>query len=189
MTARPRRRSVRTAAATVAVLVAAAVLWHNLPAPSDVYRPFDVRGGIGQQVSGRLFDLTVTGVRAGQQVQAPRRPPVPALGEWMLIDADLRATSQFVLPRAELLVGANTYIPSDHFQFVQLGGELAPLITQQGSWAFDVAPALLDPSAHLTLRVWSGDSRFDSRSVVDISFGDAVRAPDPLILAPVREDA
>ncbi|WP_260764845.1 hypothetical protein [Mycobacterium sp. SMC-4] len=175
--------------ATGAVIIAAAALWHNLPAPSDVYRPFDVGATLGEQVSGRVFDLTVTGVRVGRQAQSPRRPPIPALGEWVLVDAELRATSEFVLPRAELLVGPNTYAPSDRFQFVQLGAELAPLITQHGSWAFDVAPDQLTSSSLLTLRVWSGDSRFDSRSVVKIPLRDAVRETAPLTVQPARESA
>ncbi|MGE2834649.1 hypothetical protein [Mycobacterium sp. SMC-4] len=189
MTARSKRRMMLHAVATIAVIAAAAGLWHHLPTPSDVYRPFDVRGDIGDQVSGRAFDLTVTGVRVGQQTQAPRSRPVPAVGEWVLVDADLRATSEVVVPRAELLVGPNTYIPSDRFQFVQLGAALAPLITQQGSWAFDVDPGLLTPDADLTLRVWSGDVRFDSRLVVDIPFSDAVREPGALRLSRTRESA
>ncbi|MGE2731199.1 hypothetical protein ACQI4F_17090 [Mycolicibacterium vaccae] len=189
MTAPSRRRRALQAVATIVVIVAAATVWHNLPAPSDVYRPFDVRGSIGEQVSGRMFDLTVTGVRTGQQVKAPRRPAVTALGRWVVVDAELRATRQFVLPRAELLAGPNTYLPSDRFQFVQLGGELAPLITQQGSWAFDVAPELLDPAADLRLRVWSGDSRLDSRLVVEIPMTATVAESGPLSLAATQKAA
>ncbi|BBX16595.1 hypothetical protein CRI77_24010 [Mycolicibacterium duvalii] len=189
MTARSKRRTVLHALTTAAVIAAAAALWHNLPAPSEVYRPFDVRGGVGEQVSGRLFDVTVTGIRVGQQVQAPRRPVITALGRWILVDAELLATRQEVLPSVELLVGPAAYLPSDRFQFVQLGKALSPLITQHGSWAFDVDPELLNPSTHMALRVWSGDSRLDSRLVVDIPFADAVLEADPLILPPTRESA
>lgn len=184
-----RRRRALHAVATVLVVAAAAVIWHHLPAPSDVYRPFDVHGAPGEPVSGRLFDVTVTGVRTGQEVQAPRRPPAPAAGRWVLVDTDLVATDRYVLPRAELLVGPNTYAPSERFQFVQLGGELAPLITQRGSWAFDVAPDLLNRSTMLSLRVWSGDHRLDSRVVVEIPYADAVFDDAPLTLAATKESA
>lgn len=187
MTVTSRRHRIAYAVATVAVIVAAALLWHHLPTPSKVYRPFDVHGQIGDQVSGRLFDVTVTGLRAGREVQAPRRPPASALGQWVLVDAELRATREFVLPRAELLVGANTYVPSERFAMVQLGTELAPLITQQGSWVFDVDPELLHASAELTLRVWSGDNRFDSRLVVSIPYADAAHQTAPLVLTPTQE--
>lgn len=183
-----RQRTVMHAVATVAVVIAAALVWHNLPTPSKVYRPFDVHGELEQQVSGRLFDLTVTGVRTGRQAEVPGRRPVAALGEWVLVDADLVATSQYVLPRAELLIGANTYVPSDRFGLNQLGTELAPLITQRGSWAFDVDPTLLGPSTTLVLRVSSGDTRFDSRLVVSIPFSDAV-AEKTLVLTPAEAKA
>ena len=54
-------------------------------------------------------------------------------------------------------------------------GEISPGITQRGAWVFDVAPALVAPGSPepLTLRVWVGDGRFDSRLVIAIAPDDS----------------
>jgi hypothetical protein len=51
-----------------------------------------------------------------------------------------------------------------------LMAEISPGITQRGSWVFDVAPALVAPGASepVTLRVWVGDGRMDSRLAIRI---------------------
>jgi hypothetical protein len=52
--------------------------------------------------------------------------------------------------------------------------EVNPVITQRGSWVFDVAPALLaTESDPMTLRVWVGDGRLDSRLVIRIPLDGA----------------
>ena len=102
------------------------------------------------------------------------------------IDAQAATRTDFAQPRAELLVGPNTYAPSDRFTLTGLGSELAPGIGQRGSWIFDVAPELLERRAPLTLRVWVGDGRLDSRLVV--SLPEPVAQPDgtPLSVEPAE---
>ncbi|HEY9267237.1 MAG TPA: hypothetical protein VIQ11_21800 [Mycobacterium sp.] len=185
MTAGTRLRTAAPALVTAIAVAAAAVVWHHLPEPLDVYGPLDVPGAMGERVSGRAIEMTVTGVRIGPRAQRPSKPPVPAVGEWVVVDAELSATSEFVKPNADLRVGPNTYIPSDRFLPTPLGTELAPEIEQRGSWVFDVAPDLLDGSVPVTLRVSQGDGRLDSRLVVSIPITDA-RHDDPVALQPVR---
>ncbi|PRC60750.1 hypothetical protein C6A85_16305, partial [Mycobacterium sp. ITM-2017-0098] len=48
-------------------------------------------------------------------------------------------TGSPAVPHADLLVGPNTYAPSDRFFGRTLGAEVAPGIAQEGSWVFDVA--------------------------------------------------
>jgi hypothetical protein len=189
MTLLARLRRAVPALLSVVVIAAAAVLWHHLPDMMDVEGPFDVDGSVGQPVRGRLIDLTVTGVRIGSKVRPVPRPSVAATGLWVVVDADLIATSTFVLPVAELHVGPNTYIPSDRFRPTQLGGELAPGIRQRGSWVFDVAPELIDRGAPMQIRIWHGDGRLDSRLVVSIPYTAGVRDAAPVTIGPAEAAA
>ncbi len=163
-----RLRRVLSVLATVAVIAAGSWMWHHLPDLMEVEGPFDVTGVPGEQISGRDLALTVTGARTAASVRVPPRPGVVAVGRWVVVDAQVATRTEFAQPHAELLVGPNTYAPSDRFTLTGLGSELAPGIGQRGSWIFDVAPDLLEHGAPLTLRVWVGDGRLDSRLVVSL---------------------
>lgn len=165
------RRLVAPAAALF--IVAAAVLWHHLPVPTDVYAPFDVRGGLGSPVRGRALAVTATGVRLSPTAKITVGPfvtqTVTATGLWVVVDAAVSATQASMIPSAELLVGANSYQPSTRADASSLNVPVDPGIPQRGSWVFDVAPELLEPLATpLQLRVWTGDGRLDSRVVIDL---------------------
>lgn len=185
MTAGRRRRAL-SVLLTIVVIAAGSWMWHQLPDLMEVEGPFDVTGDAGEQVNGRDLDLTVTGARTASSVRVARRPVVPAVGTWVVVDARIAARTSFAQPRAELLVGPNTYAPSDRFTLTGLGRELVPGIGQRGSWIFDVAPDLLERRAPLTLRVWAGDGRLDSRLVVSIPEPDGPPADGPLTVAPVE---
>lgn len=156
-------------ALVVAVVAAAALVWHHLPTPTDLYGPFDVRGQADETVRGRALIGTVTSVRIAPEVNS-----IPAAGTWVVVDTTVEATGATELPHAELTVGPNTYVPSDRFFGDTLGAEVAPGITQRGSWVFDVAAPLVavDARETLTLRLWAGSAMLDSRLVIDVPPGD-----------------
>lgn len=162
-------RAVLPALSVVVVVAAAAALWHHLPTPTDVYGPFEVRGEVGEAVQGRAVRATVTSVRI-----APRVDSVQAAGRWVVVDTTLEALHSTELPRADLIVGPNTYARSERFFLDTLGAEIAPEITARGSWVFDVASPLVEPGASepLLLRVWVGTDILDSRLVIDIPADD-----------------
>ncbi len=153
----------------VVVVAAAALVWHNLPTPTDLYGPFDVRGGAGEPVRGRAVIATITSIRIAPQVNS-----IKAAGDWVVVDTTLDAVDSTELPRAELIVGPNSYVPSDRFFMDSLGAEIAPGITQRGSWVFDVASPLVaqDASEPITLRVWAGSDLLDSRLVIEVPADD-----------------
>jgi hypothetical protein len=161
--------SVLPAFIVVVVVAAAAVVWHNLPNPTDVYGPFDVHASAGEPATGRGVSATVTAVRIAPEVNS-----IPAAGRWVVIETTLEGVRTTELPHSELLVGPDTYTPSDRFLGKTLGAEVAPDIVQRGAWVFDVASARLAPGAteSLTLRVWVGDGRLDSRLVIRIPVDD-----------------
>ncbi|WP_349268656.1 hypothetical protein [Mycolicibacterium parafortuitum] len=157
----------------VVTVAAAALVWHRLPTTLDIYGPFEVRGRAGEPVQGSALIATVTAVRIG-----PRLDSVPAAGMWVVIDTTLEAVRATELPRADLIVGPNTYARSDQFSLDTLGEEISPGIAQRGSWLFEVDPPLVEAgsSSPLLLRVWAGSDYLGSRLVIDIP------ADDPLII-------
>jgi hypothetical protein len=167
----------------VIVVAAAALVWHRLPTPTDLYGPFDVRGAAGDVVRGRPLTVTVTSVRIASQVNS-----VEAAGGWVVVDATVAANSSTELPHADLMIGPNTYVPSDRFFGKTLGAEIAPGIPQRGAWVFDVAAPLVadDASETIVLRVGAGSDLLDSRLVIDIPADDPriTRTDDIDLVAP-----
>jgi hypothetical protein len=162
----PDSRRALAAVGVVVTVAAAAVVWQNLPTPTDVLGPFDVRGDAGTPVTGRAVSATVTNVRVTPDVNSTE----PA-GIWVVVDVALEGTRSTELTHSQLIVGPNTYTPSDVFSPLDtLFGEISPGITLSGSLVFDVAPPLVaaDSSDPLTLLVWAGDGRLDSRLAIRI---------------------
>lgn len=162
---RPGTRHVLTTIAVILSVAAAAVVWQHLPTPTDVLGPFDVHGNAGTPTTGRAVSATVTSVRVTPEVDS-----VKPAGTWVVVDAAIEGTRSTELPHSELIVGPNTYKPTDMFFNDTLMAEISPGITQRGSWVFDVAPALVAPGASdpMTLHVWVGDGRLDSRLAIRI---------------------
>jgi hypothetical protein len=160
--------------------VAAAVLWHHLPVPTQVYAPFDVQADMGNPVSGRALAVTASRVRVGPKakfvVDRYLSTTITATGVWVVVDAAVSATYASMTPSAELLVGANSYQPSTRIEAATAGltAPVEPGIPQRGSWAFDVATEFIEPSltTPFQLRVWTGDGRLDSRLAINL------RAPE-----------
>ena len=161
----PNSRRMLTAVGVVITVAAAAVVWQNLPTPTDVLGPFEVHAEAGTPATGRAVQATVTSVRIAPEVNSAK----PA-GIWVVVNTALEGTRSTELPHSELVVGPNTYSPTDVFFVDTLMGEISPGITLRGSWVFDVAPALVAPGSSdpMTLLVWVGDGRLDSRLAIRI---------------------
>ena len=161
----PTPRRALTVLGVVVTVAAAAVVWQNLPTPTDVLGPFDVRGDAGTPATGRGVEATVTSVRVSPEVNF-RKPA----GTWIVVEVALEGTRSTELTHTKLVVGPNTYTPSDAFSLATLFGEISPGMTLRGSWVFDVAPALVAPESSdpLTLLIWAGDGRLDSQLAIRI---------------------
>lgn len=162
---RPNPRRLLSAVAVVVTVAAAAVVWQNLPTPTDVLGPFDVHGEAGTPATGRALEANVTGVRVTPEVNG-----IKPAGVWVVVDTELAGTRVSEYTHSKLVVGPNTYTPSDRFSLDTFIGTINPGITERGSWVFDVAPDLVTPerAEPLTLIVWAGDGRLDSRLAIRI---------------------
>ncbi|CAN5363330.1 hypothetical protein BH11ACT6_BH11ACT6_43810 [soil metagenome] len=176
---------------TVVVIAAAAVVWHDLPVNTEIYAPFDVTAAAGAPVSGRNITATVTGVEIASEIRPEnaRQARLDASGIWVVVTADVTAIREPGLMRTQLLVGPDTYAQTDRLlPSARLGGLMQPGIVYRGAWVFDVAPAALDAVDTVTLQVWLGDGRLDSRLSLNISVGDvdrvdSVEVPRPVVSA------
>ena len=171
-----RARLARRAAlpVTVVLITAAAMLWHHLPVPTQIYAPFDVHGSLGSQARGRSLAVTATGVRIAPKGKFSLGPhfssTMSAAGVWVVVDATLSSIESSTHPMADLVLGANTYEVSLR-PAPGYGVRVDPGLPQHGYWAFDVAPELIEPSVArpFQLRVWpGGDERLNSRVVIDL---------------------
>lgn len=159
------------ALAAVPVIALAAVGWHHLPTNVQVYAPLDVHGRPGTAVTGDTLAVTATDVGVASAVRVGYQAPLEPSGRWLVVQATVRALNETVLPKAELAVGANTYVPASEFVVARLGvHSVDPGISQRGSWIFDVPTDLIDRSVvpALALRVWTERGPFVSRVVIDI---------------------
>jgi hypothetical protein len=185
---RPDVKAALPALAVIVIIAASAVVWHSLPTPTDVLGPFDVRGEAGgAPVVGRGVSATVTSVHITKEADS-----IKPAGVWVVVSAALEGTRSTELPHSDLLVGPNIYTPSDVFFTKTFTGEISPGIIQHGSWVFDVAPALVAPGSpeSMTLRVWVGDGRLDSRLVIDIPLhGSRFSREDAVTLKKPEESA
>ena len=173
----PRRaRSVTGPVATVTVIAVAALIWHQLPTPTDVYAPFPVAGVPGAAVAGRNLTVTVTGARISSKVTADSvltPAPVSAVGQWIVVGATMLAATDPAVPRAMLIAGPNTYRPTDRLPpGTTLGAMLQPAVAESGAWVFDVPPTLLDPDDEVMLQIWDGDGRLDTRLDITLTLSD-----------------
>lgn len=179
------------ALATAVVIAAAAWMWHDLPTPDDVYAPFDVHAGMGQQATGRPIAAQVTGVRIGPRIRNQQYPPalIDAVGTWVAVDGEAMSTRADAVPTVELIIGPNTYVPTHRLGFMPMVGALAPGIAVRGPWVFDVPADLVAPGRpNMTLRVWVGDWRQDSRLVFDIPLdGPRVQRSDLIQFGPATQ--
>ncbi|TQK27687.1 hypothetical protein [Arthrobacter sp. SLBN-53] len=184
------RRSL-AALSTAAVIAAAAWTWHGLPIPDEVFAPFDVEVAMGQQATGAAVTAQVDGVRIGPRVDKTVYPPgtVDAVGVWVAVDGTAMTTRRDQVPSVELIVGPNTYAPTSRLGVVAVSGSLAPGIRASGSWVFDVPPDLVAPGRdRVTLRMWVGDWRLNSRLVIDIDLADPrVQRTDRIDIGPGKQ--
>lgn len=166
-----RTRSVLTVLTTVLALAAGAMLWHKLPASTDVFAPFDVHGSIGQRTAGRGVAATVDAVTITPTLTvAPSGQNLGATGIWVVIEGGFEAGADYALMHAELRVGPNRYLPTE--RVIAMPAVLQPGIVDRRGWAFDVAPARLDTVGTVVFGAWVGDGRLDSRLGIDIPLDD-----------------
>ncbi|HXS86140.1 MAG TPA: hypothetical protein VN741_10930 [Mycobacterium sp.] len=161
---------------TAVLITAAALLWHRLPVPTQIYAPFDVHGSLGSPVRGRTLDVTVTKVRVAPKAKFAlgqrSSSTVSAIGTWLVVDATVSALTSSEFVSADLMLGGNTYQQALRAPARGFGVRVDPGLPQHGYWVFDVAPELIQPTITGPLQVRVGadsDGRLNDRLVIDLA--------------------
>jgi len=66
-------------------IVAGAALWHQLPAATNIYAPFDVHGDIGRRAAGRGLAATVDAVVITPRLANATGKMFAATGTWVVV--------------------------------------------------------------------------------------------------------
>jgi hypothetical protein len=178
-----RAAAIGSVLGTVVTIAAAALVWHSLPVNTQIYAPFDVHAGIGVPAVGENLTGTVTAASVTPTlVSESSGKKAKATGVWVVVTTSLTTDDAPALPHADLMIGPDTYLTTDRV-IAGGGGLLQPSITQERLWTFDVAPDVLDSVSSVVLRIWTGDSRLDSRLVIDIPLtAGGVDRPESVVL-------
>ena len=80
---RPNVKAALPALSVIFVVAAAAVVWHNLPTPTDLYGPFDVHAEAGSPAVGRAVTATVTDRFFVETLKAEISPGIAQRGSWV----------------------------------------------------------------------------------------------------------
>ncbi|WP_210418503.1 hypothetical protein [Agromyces intestinalis] len=169
-TARPALTS-RTALAWlvgVGLVAAAWVVALVTPGADAVQSPFPVEASIGERVEGRNLAVTVTDVRAAEEVEIDGWS---AEGTWIVVDLEAEAvvTEEFArLALATIEQGGRTFSASERPTTSLRNSELSVGVPRAGALAFEVPADVLD-GGPATLRLGlDPDSRLDS--VIELRF-------------------
>jgi hypothetical protein len=165
----------------MAVMGMCAVVWHNLPAGSDVYAPFPVSGVVGEPARGRGIVATVTGIQIAPQLvieSAGGGERFSAVGQWVVVQTSLQSGDRPEVAHADLTVGSRVYLPTGRLPSGStLGGDIEPGFVSNGAWIFDVAPEPLgtEPSARERGTMIHGVFEKAVAEHLDLESGEALR--------------
>ncbi|MGD8166582.1 hypothetical protein ACEXOS_005110 [Herbiconiux sp. P16] len=168
-------RHALNAAALVAVLVVAGIVSHTAPTEAFWQAPIPVTGVLGEPVTGRNIQATVTGVRAADSVTASTGWTGETTGVWVVVDASVEAVvtdSGALLGTAQLQIGDRVYSASERPDYGTIAQKsLYTGIPSTGPLMFEVPRDILSEAsakdAQIQLAVDS-DPRVDSLVVVPV---------------------
>jgi hypothetical protein len=175
MTRTPWWRHVLNAAALVAVLVVARIVSHTAPSEAFWQAPIPVSGVVGEEVTGRNIQATVTQVRAADSVTASTGWTGETTGVWVVVDASVAAVVTdygALLGTAQLQIGDRVYSASERPDYGTIARKsLYTGIPSTGPLMFEVPRDILSEAAAKDAQIQlavDSDPRVDSLVVVPV---------------------
>jgi hypothetical protein len=163
------------AAALVALLGIAAVVADTAPSEAGWQAPIEVRGGLGETLTGRNVQAVVTDVRAADSVVASNGWAGTTTGVWVVVDASVSSVVDeegALLGTAVLRVGERSYSASERPDLGSIAEtSLRAGIPVTGPLMFEVPRSALSSGEGRSARIELGisrDPRVDSLLVVPI---------------------
>ncbi|MFS0734383.1 hypothetical protein ABC304_01025 [Microbacterium sp. 1P10UB] len=160
----------------LALLVAAWAVIQITPSDDAAVTPFDVSGAIGDSVSGRAFEASVTDVRLGDRAEADGWS---AESTWVVVDVTAQALLDeqgSLLGHADLIVDGVRYRASERPTSVFRTG-LSVGLPRSGSIAFEVPAGVTERSGVIELGL-TEETRLDSVVRVPVDLAELDRSPD-----------
>ncbi|KJC65634.1 hypothetical protein TZ00_02175 [Agreia bicolorata] len=165
-----------SALTVVAALVATVVVYGITPHGDDINAPFNVRGNIGDVLTGRTLTGSVTSVRLASSIDATAADSDwtgETTGTWVVVEADIAARFEpSSLYRPTLTIGDTTYYATERLSLVTLDdGSVRPGISSAGVILFEVANDQLQSADAAKAEIGinsSFQSILDSRLVTEV---------------------
>jgi hypothetical protein len=194
---RPARVTRRGALSTLTVVVAlaATVLVYGVtPHGDDINAPFNVRGDIGDVLTGRTLTGAVTSVRLASSIDASAADSDwtgETTGTWVVVDAEIAARFEpSSLYRPTLTIGDTTYYASERLPLVTLDdGTVRPGIASVGVILFEVSDDALRSAEAARAEIGinaSFQSILDSRLVTQVDLTSLSIETDVAVSRPVE---
>lgn len=168
-------RHILNGALLVVFLSAAGVVLHTAPTDAQWQAPIPVAGEVGQTLTGRNIEATVSDIRIADSVTASNGWSGETTGAWVVVDASVEAVvTDFgvSLGTAQLQIGDTLYAASERPDDGSIEGTVLSVgLPQTGPLLFEVPRAALEgedaQSAELQLAA-NNDPRTDSMIVVPV---------------------
>ncbi|MCS5720108.1 hypothetical protein N1027_18410 [Herbiconiux sp. CPCC 205763] len=168
-------RHALNALALVAVLVVAGVVSHTAPTEAFWQSPVPVTGALGEPVTGRNIQATVTRVRAAESVTASTGWTGETTGVWVVVDASVATVVTdygTLLGTAQLQIGDRVYSASERPDYGTIAQKsLYTGIPSTGPLMFEVPRDILSDAAARDAQIQlavDSDPRVDSLVVVPV---------------------
>lgn len=162
-----------------AVLVFAAIFLRNHQI-DDVaaHQPIDVRGVVGQPLSGRNITATVHSVRVAEQVVSAKYGetyrPVSA-GLFVLVDYSVEAITEDGYRASSLAIGDREFDPI-YVDGSWIDTQTVAGVSMSGTEVFEIPQSLASEQAEFRV-TGNRDPRLDSRLVFDVNLAEVPRLP------------
>lgn len=186
-------RRVLLSGLTVVVALAATVVVYGItPHGDDINAPFNVRGSIGDVLTGRTLTGSVTSVRLASSFDATQADSDwtgETTGTWVVVEAEIAATIEpSSLYRPTLTIGDTTYYATERLSLVTLdNGLVRPGVASSGVILFEVSDAALASADAARAEVGinaSYEAILDSRLVVEVDLRDLPVESDVIVSRP-----
>jgi hypothetical protein len=186
------RRSALSVLTVVVALAATVLVYGVTPHGDDINAPFNVRGSMGEVLTGRTLSGSVTAVRLASSIDASSADSDwtgETTGTWVVVEAALAATLEpSSLNRPTLTIGETTYYATERLSLVTLdNGLVRPGVASTGVILFEVADSVLASAAAARAEVGinaSYEAILDSRLVVEVDLRELPVEQDVVVSRP-----
>lgn len=163
----------------VALLTAAWFVAESTPSDAVWQGAIPVHGEVGETITGRNLEATITDVRMADEVVASNGWAGPTAGVWVIVDASVARVVNDIgtgLGTADLVIDSTTFSASERPDLGTIAGQhLTTGIPLTGPLMFEVPRELVSTAQPRTVQIQlatNSDTRTDSLLVIDVDLSE-----------------